>query len=62
MNDLTLIEKIQREQEQTAADLQWFLESERSIGQADLEAIRANELKNLDLIREIAEKANDTEK
>jgi hypothetical protein len=53
LNDLTLIEKIRREQQETAADLQRFIESEKRASQADIEAIKANELKNLELIERI---------
>lgn len=56
MNELTLIEKIQREQTETAADLQRFIESEKRASDADIEAIMTNERKTAELIQKIAGK------
>jgi hypothetical protein len=56
MNDLTLIEKIQSEQAQTAADLQKFLESEKQAATEDIEILQKKQVEISEVIQKIANK------
>ena len=62
MNDLTLIEKIQREQSETAADLEIFLETGKRIAAHDIKAIQKKQLEINDLIHQIAQEQTEVQK
>jgi hypothetical protein len=53
MDELTLAAKILAEQQEIAEDLRIFLETDKRIAGADIEAIQKNQVEINELIREI---------